>query len=98
LFAKKVICEEEGCSIRTTNNLQKRGQWRRTNKFVKKVVCEEGSSSRGRLFARRRRFARKKDVCDEEDEEEEEGEESIEFIESTESTESLGSSLADRLG
>jgi hypothetical protein len=46
LFArKKAICEEEeeeGCSTRTTNELvEEGGQWRRINKFVKKVVREE---------------------------------------------------------
>jgi hypothetical protein len=41
---KKAICEEEkeGCSTRTTNELADEGEeWRRTNKFVKKVVREE---------------------------------------------------------
>jgi hypothetical protein len=39
---KKAICEEEGCSTRTTNELvEEEGQWRRTNKFVKKIVHEE---------------------------------------------------------
>jgi hypothetical protein len=44
LFArKKAICEEEeDCSTRTTNELvEEGGQWRRTNKFVKKVIHEE---------------------------------------------------------
>jgi hypothetical protein len=42
---KKAIDEEEGCSTRTTNELvEEGGQWRSTNKFVKKIVCEEGCS------------------------------------------------------
>jgi hypothetical protein len=34
--------KEEGYSTRTINKLaEERGQWRRTNKFVKKIVREE---------------------------------------------------------
>jgi hypothetical protein len=39
---KVAICDEEGCLTRTTNELaEEGGQWRKTNKFVKKVVREE---------------------------------------------------------
>jgi hypothetical protein len=58
---KKAICEEEDCSTRTTNKLaEEGGQWRRTNKFVKKAICKDEDWSQGRLFAR------KKAICEEE--------------------------------
>jgi hypothetical protein len=34
--------KEEGCLTRMTNELAAEGgQWRRTNKFAKKAICEE---------------------------------------------------------
>ena len=68
---KEVVREEEGCSrgrrrllkedysTRTTNELaEEGGQWRRNNKFVKKVVREE-EGDLGRL-------SKKKATCEEE--------------------------------
>jgi hypothetical protein len=53
LRGRRRFVKEEGCSIRMTHKLvEQRGQWRRTNKFVKKVVREEECDLRGRrLFA-----------------------------------------------
>jgi hypothetical protein len=70
---EKVFCEEgflqrrrfvkeEGCLTGTINKLvDEGGKWRRTNKFVKKVVREEEGCSR-----KRRQLVRKKAICEEE--------------------------------
>jgi hypothetical protein len=45
--------KEEGCLTGMTNKLvEEGGKWRRTNKFVKKVVQEEERDWRGRQFVK----------------------------------------------